>query len=163
MCIQSGTDRVVPLAVEFVLHDSDRVHFGVRDRFPDGVFPTVQCTSHLQSPRSRRLRDQPNDDFIIRQGFAAPVRADKREEPMFDLVPLAGARRKVTHENGQLKFIRQALQLAFPEAKALPIAAAAIGRNKKTLGLGDRGGVLPRATSLEPTPRRTAPYRDPFR
>ena len=55
---------------------------------------------------------------------------------MFDFVPFAGPRGKMTHGNGYLKLIRQTLQFALPEPQAVPIAAATVGRNQKTLGLG---------------------------
>src|ERR1700730_1450808 len=47
--------------------------------------------------------------------LAAPIRGDEREQPVFNLVPFAGARRKVTNGNRKARFIRELLQLQFPE------------------------------------------------
>src|SRR5579864_4616364 len=48
---------------------------------------------------------------------------------MFNFIPFAGARRKVTNMKRQLQFIRQVLQRDLPESVATAVAATAVGRN----------------------------------
>src|SRR5208283_4786364 len=43
-----------------------------------------------------------------------PVFGNEAEQPMLDLVPLAGARRKVTNLQGHSQFVRQTLQRLLP-------------------------------------------------
>src|SRR5438132_14165479 len=50
---------------------------------------------------------------------------------MFDLVPLAGTWRKMTHEEFQLQFVSQLLQRHFPESRTSSVAATAIGGNQQ--------------------------------
>ena len=50
------------------------------------------------------------------QRFAAPVLADVGEEPVLDLVPLAGSRWEVTHRDSQPGFVGQLLQLHVSKA-----------------------------------------------
>src|SRR5882724_9768760 len=52
---------------------------------------------------------------------------------MLHLVPLAGARRKVTDSKGQPSLIRKLLQLQFPEPQPPTIAATAVGSDQKLL------------------------------
>src|SRR3972149_5856534 len=52
------------------------------------------------------------------------------KHPMLDLVPLAGARWKVAHLDLNVEFVREFLQFVFPQATAMSIAAAAVGRNQ---------------------------------
>jgi hypothetical protein len=60
---------------------------------------------------------------------------DEREEAVFDLVPLARARRQVTHGDREPEFVHQSLQLELPEPQAIAVAAAPIGCDD------ERGGV----------------------
>ena len=68
--------------------------------------PSRGKSSHLESFGSRRARDQIYDRLIIPKWFTAPIRGYEREQPVFNLVPLAGARRKVTDGNRKARFIR---------------------------------------------------------
>ena len=43
--------------------------------------------------------------------LAAPVLADKGEEPMLDLVPFAGARRKVAHREVETGLVGESTQV----------------------------------------------------
>ena len=79
------------------------------------VFPAIQTTGHLEPFGGRRARDQIDDRLIIAKRLAAPIRGDEREQSVFHLVPFAGARRKVTDGNRKARFIRELLQLQFPE------------------------------------------------
>src|SRR5262249_9053526 len=54
---------------------------------------------------------------------------------MLDLVPLARARREMTHLNFQPCLVAERLQFNFPKAIAATIAATAVGRDQQALGL----------------------------
>ena len=111
-----GVDRVVPFTVKLVLFQVHSLDFLIRHLAARRVFPTIQTAGHLESFGGGRARDQIYDRLIIPKRFTAPIRGDEREQPMFNLVPLAGARRKVTDGNRKARFIRELLQLQFPES-----------------------------------------------
>ena len=52
---------------------------------------------------------------------------------MFDLVPFAGAGRKMTHRNGQSRLIGEFLQLELPQPQPPAVASAAVGRDQNPL------------------------------
>src|ERR1700739_1098793 len=62
--------------------DGLRIAIGVQ-LAPDGETRSRGCAG-----------DQVDDGTIADQRLGAPVQADEREEPVLDLVPFAGARRK---------------------------------------------------------------------
>src|SRR6266567_1684658 len=53
---------------------------------------------------------------------------------MLDPIPFARARRQMTHQRFEGCFIHKRLQLIFPKATAISVAAAAVRANQKTLG-----------------------------
>ncbi len=55
---------------------------------------------------------------------------------MFDLVPFAGARRKLADGDGNAEGIGQCLQFYFPQSDTVSVAAPAIGGNQEALALG---------------------------
>src|SRR3974390_3155584 len=71
--------------------------------------------------------DQIDNDAKADQWFGTPVLAYEGEQSVLDLVPLAGAWRKVTDRNVDSDLVGQVLQLALPQPRARAIAAAAIG------------------------------------
>src|ERR1017187_1521751 len=64
-------------------------------------------------------------------GGPPPMRGDEREQSVFHLVPFAGARWKVTDGNRQTRFIRELLQLQFPEPQPGAVTAPAIGSDQQ--------------------------------
>src|SRR5436305_7351279 len=89
------------------------------------------------------------DGFLVQQGLATPIRGDKGKEAVLDLVPLAGARRKMTHGQDQAGFISEFLQFQFPQAQPPAITPSPIGCNE------DRGRLR-----IEPSPFLTPPATD---
>src|SRR5450759_1200991 len=87
--------------------------------------------------------DQVDDDLMTDQRLAAPVLTDEREETVLDLVPFAGARRKVTDRDLQPGFVSQLLQFPFPEPHSRSITAARIGGNQQTLRFGITAATHP--------------------
>ena len=80
--------------------------------------------------------DAVDDGLVRRQRGAAPVRRDVTEEPVLDLVPLAGAGWKMTHLDGQSGLVGQLLKLMLPGAQPIPVAPARIGCDEQGRGLG---------------------------
>ena len=65
-------------------------------------------------------------------GFASPVFADLAEEPMFDGIPLGGARREVANGDRKAERIAEALLQCFlPGAAACAVTAPAIGEDEQ--------------------------------
>ncbi len=54
---------------------------------------------------------------------------------MFDLVPFAGAGRKVANRNIQPRLIGEFLQFEFPQPQPPPVASAAVGGDQNRLGM----------------------------
>ena len=107
------------------------LNFIIRHLPAGRVFPPIQTAGHLESFSGRRARDQIYDRLIIPKGLAAPIRGDERKQPVFNLVPFTGARWKVADGNGKVCFIRELLQLQFPEPQPCAIATPAIGRDEQ--------------------------------
>ena len=129
-------DRIVPLAMECIPLDVEGPHFAVGDfyafRIDVGVDPALNPKAFLCCRRG----DQVDDDFMAHERFAAPILADERKQAMFDFVPLARAGREMTDRDGQPCFVGQFLKFPFPQPDAIPVAAAAVGRDQQALGLG---------------------------
>ena len=58
---------------------------------------------HLQTGAGGGGGDQLDDGLVADQRLAAPVLGDEREQPMLDLVPLAGAGRQMTDRDGRCR------------------------------------------------------------
>ena len=80
---------------EFVVGDFDRS--GVRRR--------LEFATDLEACLRRRRGDQLDDRLMADERLAAPVAGDEREQAMFDLIPLARARRQVTHGDRNAAFV----------------------------------------------------------
>ncbi len=102
--------------MKFALFQIHTLDFLIRHLATGRVLPAIQTAGHLESFGGRRASDQIYDRLIIPKRFAAPIRGDEREQPVFNLVPFAGARREVTDGDRKTGFIRQLLQLQFPES-----------------------------------------------
>jgi len=71
----------------------------VRHLSPGGVSIGVELTCDPQPGLRGRGADQVDHYFMTDERFATPVLGDGGEQAVFDLVPFAGARWKVTHRN----------------------------------------------------------------
>jgi hypothetical protein len=63
------------------------------------VTPAVKPAIDLRSFGGGGAGDQTHDRFRVTQRFATPVGRNEREQAVFDLVPFARPRRKVTNRN----------------------------------------------------------------
>src|SRR5262245_39655073 len=131
--------------MELVLLDLEGTEFLGRDLLAGGVFPALDLRLDDETTTVRRVRDQVDDDLVSAQWSAPPVDRDEREQPVFDLVPLAGARREVADSDRDPEPVGEPLQLGFPDAGSIPVAAAGIGRDEQLarLGIALRAHVLP--------------------
>ena len=58
---------------------------------------------------------------------SAPVHANRTESRVFDRIPLARARREVTHMNGQTGLIGESLGLRLEQPGPIAVTATAVG------------------------------------
>src|SRR5579863_8040829 len=110
------------------------LHFLVRHLAACRILAPIQATGHLEPRRPGRLGYQIHDRLIVAQRLTAPVRGDKGEQPVLDLVPLARARRKVADGDGKTRLVRQHLQFQLPKPQARPVAAPAVRSDQQVLG-----------------------------
>ena len=60
----------------------------------DWIAMPVQSARDREPFGGRRGGDEPYDSLVVAKRFATPVRGNKGEQAVLDLVPLAGPRRK---------------------------------------------------------------------
>src|SRR6478609_1758433 len=84
-------DRVVPLAVEVVAGDRDRIDLGVADLYDGRVGVWVEDGVDGQASVGGGCGDGLDDDLVVGQRPAPPVGGDEREQPVLDFVPFRGA------------------------------------------------------------------------
>ena len=108
--------------MEFAAFQPDEFHLFIR-HFPSRrIFPPVESAGDFESPGGGGARNEFDDGFLILQRLSPPVGGDKGKEPVFDLVPLAGAGRKVANRYFQARLVGEALQLELPKSQARPVA-----------------------------------------
>src|SRR3974390_1412097 len=91
---------VVPITVESVTRKVDGGQFRVGPFDRLGVFVLVQLGATFKASVRCCRGDQLHDGAVAAQWLAAPVDGYEREQPMLDLVPLAGTGRQVANRNG---------------------------------------------------------------
>src|SRR5215210_3256947 len=91
------------------------------------VGPAVEFRADVQAGAAVGRADQADDGREIDERGAPPVHRDMREQAMLDLVPLARARREVTHRYGEPRPIGELLELPLPQAQPHAVTAAGIG------------------------------------
>src|SRR5688572_24725879 len=79
------------------------------------VRPAIELGSHVQARAAVSRTDETDDRREIDERGAPPVHRDMREQAMLDLVPLARARREVTHRHGEPRPIGELLELPLPQ------------------------------------------------
>ncbi len=109
--------------MEFVALEVNRGEVRVADLDAGFVGILVQCGLHAQTFIGRDAADEVDHHLPAQQRSTAPVVGDVPEHAMLDLVPLAGAWRKMAHLNLQAEFIGQPLKLQPPQAHATAVAA----------------------------------------
>ena len=84
----------------------------------------VEFAADLQAGFGGGGGDELDDDLVADQRLAAPVLGDEQEEPMLDLVPLAGSGRQMADGDLQIEFVGPGLKLGLPQPHARAVAAA---------------------------------------
>src|SRR5690242_15079462 len=114
--IYSWHQSVVPFAMKWIALNSESIQFvvGNLDSRCVGIF--IQRRLDPQTSVGRRAANQINHDLPAYQRACAPIGGDMTEHAMLNLVPFAGAWRKVANLNGQMQFVSQQLQLPAPQA-----------------------------------------------
>src|SRR5262249_47307714 len=87
--------------------------------------------AHRQSGLGSCTCDEVHDDLVRGKRAAAPVLGDETEQAVLDLVPLAGAGRKVTDVQGDVQFVGQSLQGFLPQPITAAVAATSVRRDQQ--------------------------------
>ena len=123
--------------MERIADQRDCVHLFLGHLDSRGILTGVEFGQNPEPGRRPGVPDAVDDSLIRRQRGTAPVRRDVTEEPVLDLVPLAGAGWKMAHLDGQSGLVGQLLELMLPGAIPISVAPARIGRDET--GLWHRG------------------------
>src|SRR5687768_830211 len=115
---RARADAVVPLAVELVAVEVDAGQLGVGHLPSRRVGAFVEFALHREAAARLGGRDQTHDRLVADQRLAPPVLGDVREQPMLDLVPLAGAGWQMADAQLEARRVGEPLQLPLPEAEA---------------------------------------------
>src|SRR3972149_2057170 len=86
----------------------------------------VEFSLDCESLLGRGRRNQIDDDLMADQWSATPILRDVAKHAMLNLVPLAGAWRKMADLDRNAQRVGQFLQCNFPQPAAASVAAAAI-------------------------------------
>jgi hypothetical protein len=100
--------------VELVSLDPQLAEFLGRDLLAGRIVPAVEPCAHYEATSVRGVADETDDRLVGSQRSAAPVDRDEGEQAVFDLVPLACARREVADVDRELELVGDALELLFP-------------------------------------------------
>src|SRR5271157_3255208 len=134
-------NRVVPVAMKLIAAQIDFCYLLVGHLDTGRVDAGVQLRMDFQPGFGGGAGDEVHDHLVTDQRFAAPVLTDKGKQSVLDFIPFAGPRRKVTDGNAQSGFVRQFLQLQFPQPHPRAIAPSGVGRDQQASRL--RIGGLP--------------------
>ena len=96
--------------------DVEGGHFVVGDLNAVRVGSGVEFAPDRQAGLGRGTADQIDDGRSADQRFSPAILCDVAEHSMFDLVPLRGAWRIVTHLKGQAGLVGEFLELDLPES-----------------------------------------------
>ena len=128
-------DFVVPFSMELISVEIELSDLLVGDLDACGVGAGIQFGMDLQSGRGAGGSNQAHNDLKTDQWLSTPVLSNARKETVFDLVPFAGARRKMADGDAQCGFIGELLQFQFPQPHTGATASAAVSGNRQAGGL----------------------------
>src|SRR5712691_2922954 len=106
----------------------------------------VQFGLYLEAFARGGGANQFDNHLMADQRTPAPVHADMRKQPMFNLIPLARAGWQMTNRHPQTGRICEAVEFKLPQPHAIPVTAASIGADQQLVGLW----VDPHANHLPP-------------
>src|SRR5438445_13617888 len=90
-------DDIVPFAMEARGPDVNGSHLFLGDFSSGAIAATIQSAGDFQPFGRGCACNQMHNCFVVPQGLAAPIGSNEREQTVFDLVPLAGARRELAY------------------------------------------------------------------
>ena len=101
----SGDEPIVPITVKLVSPELEFSHLLVGNLEAGWIGIGVEFALHRQARRRCGGSNEVDDDFMTDQRLASPILADEGKQSVFDLVPLAGAGREVSHRDFKSCFI----------------------------------------------------------
>ncbi len=102
-------DVIIPLSVELVPSKRERGDLLIGNFNARGVLVSIKFCPHLETGPRGDGSDQLDNDLVTGERSPAPVHADVREQPVPDLVPLAGAGGQMTDCHPESRLVREAL------------------------------------------------------
>src|ERR1700759_4497444 len=96
-----------------------------------GITVGVQFSFDDQAGARSGAGDQIDNRLAADERTSTPVPGDEAEEPMLDLIPFTGARRKMADDQLQAQLIGQFLQAYLPQPRVRPVGAARIGGDQQ--------------------------------
>src|SRR6516225_9306369 len=106
-------------------------HLLVRDLDTLWIFAGIDLGTDPQSGLGRGGGDEIDNHLVTHERFAAPVWTDEREQPLLNLVPLAGSGRQVADRDLQSGFVGEFLQFPFPEAYPGAVTPSRVSRDQQ--------------------------------
>ena len=129
-------DRVVPIWALSIPFQKDLPHLLVRHLFPFVVMFVDKRRADFQSRRSFSGTNEFQHSFVIKQRLSCPVVTNERKHTVFNRIPLRGTGRIMTNLDLKAESVAKSnLQLLFPKADSVAIAAAAISENEQSVGI----------------------------
>src|SRR5208283_429337 len=159
--------RVIPLSMKRV---PDHIHLFklcVCYLYTFWICVVIHGAVHAQSLGGCGRSNEIHNYFMAYEGPAAPVFADERKEAVLDLVPFAGAGRKMAYGDGKSSVVAQLLKLGFPKPESGAVTASAVcsdeharcfrvrliphGEPPATDGFNGKGGRIVIDSYVDPT------------
>lgn len=101
-----------------------------------GVEVEVEVGAYGEACCGGGVGDEVDDGLVGFQGSSSPVAGDSGEEPVFYLVPFAGAGCVVADGDVESGGRGEAGEFVFPEPGAVSVGAAAVGGDEESLCVG---------------------------
>ena len=108
---------MIPIAMKLVSLQRQAFHVGFGDLDTGWIVVLVQLRLDAKPLAGSGPSDEVDDRLEARERFPPPVLCDVAEEPVFDLVPLARAWRKVTDMDPEPCLVGEILEFAFPSTR----------------------------------------------
>src|SRR5579883_1779759 len=109
------------------------MHLVLCDLDTGGVLVGVELRLDSETSGGPGVANELNHGLPCAQGLATPVLGDVAEQAVLDLVPLAGARRKVGDHDSHVELVGPLLQLPFPRAGAVAVAPTGVRSDEQLL------------------------------
>ena len=132
-------NRIVPVAVKPMPRETDGGELCVGDGDAAGILAAIEFRPDAQTRSTVGRSNQTDNRGEIDERRAAPIHRDVGEQAVLNLVPFAGARREVTHRDGEPGALGELLQFPLPEPQACAVASARVRGDQERLRLAIGG------------------------